>query len=305
MAECEPKDQRPGDCNVGEDDADHVGGDDHVGSRTRQKKSRESMVTRKPTGRDIDDMKIIDLKSALRQLKLSTTGSKSELKVRLREARGRKRSIAMAADCDDGAATACEDDATNNEETTDESASDDDSDDQTETEQNDEKNRKKRDEKKNVRRSEVMQPRRRTRARDRTVRGECSDDDESSNNNDTDYEEEDRRRNRRAARNAHRRDEYSQPGFTIRDVEDSLTHFSGDDKLPIDKWIAEFEDMGDMLRWNELQMLIYGRRMLKIRQTVRVVRERNHVMECSQASVEKRVHRQSEQRGGAQPIIPA
>lgn len=42
-----------------------------------------------------------------------------------------------------------------------------------------------------------------------------------------------------------------------------MSYFSGDDKLPIENWIAEFEDMSTLLQWNDLQKLIYGKRMLK------------------------------------------
>lgn len=50
--------------------------------------------------------------------------------------------------------------------------------------------------------------------------------------------------------------------FTMKDVEGSLTHFSGDDKLPVEKWIDEFEDMSALLKWGDLQKLVYGKRML-------------------------------------------
>lgn len=51
--------------------------------------------------------------------------------------------------------------------------------------------------------------------------------------------------------------------FTIKDVEDSLTFFTGDDKYSILDWIAEFSDMSTMLKWNDLQQVIYAKRMLK------------------------------------------
>lgn len=51
--------------------------------------------------------------------------------------------------------------------------------------------------------------------------------------------------------------------FTIKDVEGNLSYFSGDDKLPIENWITEFDDMSTLLQWNDLQKLIYGKRMLK------------------------------------------
>ncbi|XP_076280086.1 uncharacterized protein LOC143208958 [Lasioglossum baleicum] len=51
--------------------------------------------------------------------------------------------------------------------------------------------------------------------------------------------------------------------FTIKDVENAMAYFTGDDKLPIIKWIADFEDLSMLLEWNELQKLIYAKRMLK------------------------------------------
>ncbi|XP_029048391.2 uncharacterized protein LOC114878588 [Osmia bicornis bicornis] len=51
--------------------------------------------------------------------------------------------------------------------------------------------------------------------------------------------------------------------FTIKDVEGSLCYFTGDDKLPIKKWVSDFEDMNELLSWNDLQKFMYGKRMLK------------------------------------------
>ncbi|KOC58816.1 hypothetical protein WH47_02476 [Habropoda laboriosa] len=50
--------------------------------------------------------------------------------------------------------------------------------------------------------------------------------------------------------------------FTIRDVEESISHFYGDDKLDITKWIEEFEDTSQLLGWDNLQKLIYAKRLL-------------------------------------------
>jgi len=51
--------------------------------------------------------------------------------------------------------------------------------------------------------------------------------------------------------------------FTIKDVEGSISHFSGDDKMRVEKWIEEFEDMSALLGWNELQNVIYAKRLLR------------------------------------------
>lgn len=55
---------------------------------------------------------------------------------------------------------------------------------------------------------------------------------------------------------------YLASAFTIKDVQDSLVPFTGDDKLAVKKWIQDFEEMADLLEWNELQKLIYGKKML-------------------------------------------
>ncbi|XP_076686017.1 uncharacterized protein LOC143378059 [Andrena cerasifolii] len=50
--------------------------------------------------------------------------------------------------------------------------------------------------------------------------------------------------------------------FTIKDIEESVSHFTGDDSSSIGRWIQEFEDMGKLLEWNDLQKLIYAKRLL-------------------------------------------
>ncbi|XP_076382074.1 uncharacterized protein LOC143260475 [Megalopta genalis] len=51
--------------------------------------------------------------------------------------------------------------------------------------------------------------------------------------------------------------------FTIKDVDVCLAYFTGDDRLPIEKWIADFEELSTLLEWNDVQMLLYAKRMLK------------------------------------------
>lgn len=51
--------------------------------------------------------------------------------------------------------------------------------------------------------------------------------------------------------------------FTIKDIEGSIPTFSGDDKMNIHSWIEKFEDMSVLLRWNDLQKVIYGKKMLR------------------------------------------
>lgn len=52
--------------------------------------------------------------------------------------------------------------------------------------------------------------------------------------------------------------------ITIKDVEDSISHFSGDDQLKIEQWIDEFEDASMLLQWSDLQKVIYARKLLRV-----------------------------------------
>lgn len=50
--------------------------------------------------------------------------------------------------------------------------------------------------------------------------------------------------------------------FSFNDVESSLKKFSGDDHSSIEKWISDFEEQADIVGWNDLQKLVYGKRCL-------------------------------------------
>ncbi|XP_050503572.1 acidic leucine-rich nuclear phosphoprotein 32 family member A-like [Diabrotica virgifera virgifera] len=51
--------------------------------------------------------------------------------------------------------------------------------------------------------------------------------------------------------------------LTFRDVEDSIRNFDGKDDYPIGKWITDFEEISNLMGWNDLQMLIFAKRSLK------------------------------------------
>ena len=51
--------------------------------------------------------------------------------------------------------------------------------------------------------------------------------------------------------------------FTLKDIEDSLSNFTGTDNIEINQWIDDFEDNADTLGWNELQKFIYCKQLLK------------------------------------------
>ncbi|XP_046599255.1 uncharacterized protein LOC124295072 [Neodiprion lecontei] len=76
-------------------------------------------------------------------------------------------------------------------------------------------------------------------------------------------ERNDARTRRRRTVRMERRERNMPSLFTIKDVEGSISHFSGDDKLLVKKWIDEFEDMSGLLQWDNLQRAIYAKRLLK------------------------------------------
>lgn len=51
--------------------------------------------------------------------------------------------------------------------------------------------------------------------------------------------------------------------FSFRDIEESLSTFSGDDAYNVRKWIEDTECSAEMFAWNGLQKLMFGKRLLK------------------------------------------
>jgi citrate lyase beta subunit len=51
--------------------------------------------------------------------------------------------------------------------------------------------------------------------------------------------------------------------FSFRDLEDSLSIFTGDDGHPVGEWIAEFEDVAQMAGWREIEMVVYSKKLIK------------------------------------------
>lgn len=81
------------------------------------------------------------------------------------------------------------------------------------------------------------------------------DDDEDDSENDSLGNEDEPVPERRRSRG-------SQP-LTIRDVEESLETFNGDDKVDIKKWISDFEEMAELCEWSDIQNIIYAKRLLR------------------------------------------
>lgn len=51
--------------------------------------------------------------------------------------------------------------------------------------------------------------------------------------------------------------------FSIRDVEESMQTFSGDDALNVCDWLDEFEEMATLCEWSNIQKVIYCKRLLR------------------------------------------
>ena len=58
------------------------------------------------------------------------------------------------------------------------------------------------------------------------------------------------------------RDAAERSSFILKDIEDSLTRFSGEGAPDVESWIQEFEDCSHVVKWNELQCYIYAKQLL-------------------------------------------
>lgn len=59
--------------------------------------------------------------------------------------------------------------------------------------------------------------------------------------------------------------EFDTPKFTMsyRDVEDTLRVFSGVDNYPVEAWVSYFEETALLLRWRDVEKLIFAKKSLK------------------------------------------
>lgn len=55
----------------------------------------------------------------------------------------------------------------------------------------------------------------------------------------------------------------SKSTFTFNDIENSMNSFSGEGNYRVENWIKEFEQTSKLFKWNELQKVIYSKRLLK------------------------------------------
>ncbi|KAK9759197.1 hypothetical protein QE152_g52 [Popillia japonica] len=64
---------------------------------------------------------------------------------------------------------------------------------------------------------------------------------------------------------SHWRSQKTTPKFmmTFKDVEETVTTYDGGDTYPINRWISEFEEIATLMDWDDVEKLIYGKRLLK------------------------------------------
>ena len=51
--------------------------------------------------------------------------------------------------------------------------------------------------------------------------------------------------------------------LTFRNVEESISTFSGDNNENVRCWLQEFEDMARLCEWSDVQKVIYAKRVLR------------------------------------------
>uniref|UniRef100_T1HKL6 CCHC-type domain-containing protein n=1 Tax=Rhodnius prolixus TaxID=13249 RepID=T1HKL6_RHOPR len=51
--------------------------------------------------------------------------------------------------------------------------------------------------------------------------------------------------------------------FSSRDIEESLRPFSGEDNYTINLWLTDFEELAQVMRWQELEKLVFAKKSLK------------------------------------------
>ncbi|XP_011171540.1 uncharacterized protein LOC105204179 [Solenopsis invicta] len=61
----------------------------------------------------------------------------------------------------------------------------------------------------------------------------------------------------------HRRQDRTKITFNFKDIEDTIRPFDGSDDCPIEKWIANFEELAALFKWDAIQKLVFVRKSLK------------------------------------------
>lgn len=223
MAESEPQDES---CTMNTKQGDSSG------KGHKSKFQGKLQDTGKSIDQAINEMKVSELKDSLKRLTVASTGNKNELRIRLRDVLARKNYFEVVAairnDTVEGNT-----DTTDDEEETSESAVASDKD--AEDSRKKQLERGHRLERFKYRASwDEGRQRTGTKYERRTQpKGERSEMDETSDS-DTSIEQGNNEGDRRSS-DTRRRSTHTSSEFTIKDVEGSLTYFTGDDKLSITK----------------------------------------------------------------------
>uniref|UniRef100_T1HBV9 Retrotransposon gag domain-containing protein n=1 Tax=Rhodnius prolixus TaxID=13249 RepID=T1HBV9_RHOPR len=51
--------------------------------------------------------------------------------------------------------------------------------------------------------------------------------------------------------------------FSSRDIEESLRPFTGEDNYTVNLWLTDFEELAQVMRWQELEKLVFAKKSLK------------------------------------------
>lgn len=127
---------------------------------------------------------------------------------------------------------------------------------------------------------------------------EAEDNRKRSDNDDGERRRAQRRQERRKTNNAREQptrnnqiaSQSAVSTITIRNVEDSISYFLRNDQMKVERWIDEFEDMNELLQWNDLQKVIYAKKLLcgSAKQYM-VITERDNHMEINEETYIERI----------------
>ncbi|XP_050490256.1 unconventional myosin-XVIIIa-like [Bombus huntii] len=97
---------------------------------------------------------------------------------------------------------------------------------------------------------------------------DVSSEEESSDESKGEDDKQGAREYRRGTRAVYQdRDKYHQKVcvgsmLSLKDVEDSLENFSGDDLLSVNQWVEDFEEMAEVCGWSDAHMVTYAKKLL-------------------------------------------
>lgn len=63
--------------------------------------------------------------------------------------------------------------------------------------------------------------------------------------------------------NVHNNKTMARFAMSFRDVEDSIRTFNGDDTIPVETWLNEFEEMAVIMHWDKFQMYVFAKKAIR------------------------------------------